>query len=76
MTPTESCIDRTFCGEIGTESSLMSQEEIFYQSKKDEYSDDDVLENFDPSRVPPRVAFRLIPAREAIEKEINDLITP
>ena len=43
-------------------------------AKKDEYVDDDVMQHFDPSRIPPRIAFKLIPAREAIEKEINDLI--
>ena len=42
--------------------------------KKEEYNDDDVMQHFDPSRIPPRIAFKLIPAREAIEKEINDLI--
>ena len=47
----------------------------FLQAKQ-EYSDDDVLENFDPSRIPPRIAFRLPPAREAIEKEVTDLLTP
>ena len=36
---------------------------------------DDVVGNFDPSRIPPRIAFRLEKARTAIEKEITDLLT-
>ena len=40
-----------------------------------EYIDQDILDGFDPSRIPPRVAFKLQPARIAIEKEITDLLT-
>ena len=50
--------------------------QTFLQAKKQEYSDEDILESFDPSRIPPRIAFRLPPAREAIEKEVTDLLTP
>ena len=38
--------------------------------------DDDIVDSFDPSRIPPRIAFRLEKAREAIVKEITDLLTP
>ena len=44
--------------------------------KKAEYSDQDILDGFDPSRIPPRVAFKLAPARLAIEREITDLLQP
>ena len=50
--------------------------QLYLQTKKEEYNDDDILLNFDPSRIPPRIAFRLSPAREAIEKEVTDLLTP
>ena len=40
----------------------------------DEYTDEDVLRRFDPSRLPPRVAFRIDAARKAIETEITDLL--
>ena len=75
ITPAESYLDKTFAGELAVGSLSNGADQAWYQTKKGEYSDDDVLENFDPSRVPPRVAFRLIPAREAIEKEVNDLLT-
>ena len=38
--------------------------------------DDDIVDSFDPSRLPPRVVFHLPGARKAVEKEINDLLTP
>ena len=41
-----------------------------------QYIDQDILDGFDPSRVPPRVAFKLLPARAAIEREITDLLQP
>ena len=33
----------------------------FLQREKEEYNDEDVLLNFDPSRIPPRIAFRFPP---------------
>ena len=44
------------------------------QSKPSEYVDRDISDGFDPSRIPPRVAFKLLPARAAIEREITDLL--
>ena len=38
--------------------------------------DDDIVGQFDPSRIPPRISFRLQKARDAIIKEIGDLLTP
>ena len=38
--------------------------------------DDEIVGQFDPSRIPPRIAFRLEKARTAIIKEIDDLLTP
>ena len=75
VTPMEQCLDQTFLESLGPESFLSTEHGIFLQNKKEQYSDEDVLGNFDPSRIPPRVAFRLNPAREAIEKEVNDLLT-
>ena len=43
-------------------------------SIKAEYNDQDILDGFGPSRVPPRIAFKLKPARGAIEREIADLL--
>ena len=40
----------------------------------DAYTDDEVTHRFDPSRLPPRVAFRIDAARKAIETEITDLL--
>ena len=37
---------------------------------------DEIVGQFDPSRIPPRIAFRLEKARAAIIKEIDDLLTP
>ena len=37
--------------------------------------EDEIVDQFDPSRIPPRIAFRLEKARDAIEKEITDLLT-
>lgn len=39
-----------------------------------EYTDDDAVRRFGPSRFPPRVALRLDAARKAIEVEIADLL--
>ena len=41
---------------------------------KEMYTDQDVIDHFDPSRIPPRVAFQVPQARLAIEKEISDLL--
>ena len=38
--------------------------------------DDDIVDSFDPSRLPPRVVMKLPGARIAVEKEINDLLAP
>ena len=46
------------------------------ESQKKEYLDQDILDGFDPSRIPPRIAFKLAPARAAIEREITDLLQP
>ena len=43
-------------------------------SSQEALTDDDILNHFDPSRLPPRIAFRLPEARTAIEKEISDLL--
>ena len=40
----------------------------------DVVTDQDILDHFDPSRLPPRIAFRMPQARAAIEKEITDLL--
>ena len=34
------------------------------------------MDRFDPSRIPPRIAFRSPQSRDAIEKEIADLLAP
>ena len=39
-----------------------------------EYVDHDILGGFGPSRMPPRVAFKLLTARTAIEREIANLL--
>ena len=39
-----------------------------------EYTDEDVLHRFGPSRLPPRVAYRIDATRKAIETEITDLL--
>ena len=44
------------------------------ESRKTEYSDQDILDGFDPSMIHPRIAFKLAPARQAIEREITDLL--
>ena len=54
-------------GGTHTESSHVDRD-----NAKQEYAERDVLGRFDPSRIPPRVAFKLIPARGAIESEITD----
>ena len=41
---------------------------------KEMYTDQDVIDHFDPSRIPPRVAFQVPQARLAIGKEISDLL--
>ena len=41
-----------------------------------EEMDDEILNRFDPSGIPPRIAFRSPQARTAMEKEITDLLTP
>ena len=38
------------------------------------YTDQDVIGHFDPSRIPPRVAYQVPQARLEIEKEITDLL--
>ena len=45
---------------------------------KDEtqWLDDDIVDSFGPSRLPPRIVFKLPGARKAVEKEITDLLTP
>ena len=57
-------------------SDRVTQEQISSSrdSQKTEYMDQDVLDGFDPSGVPPRIAPKLIPARQAIEREITDLL--
>ena len=40
----------------------------------DAYTDDEVTHRFDPSRLPPRVAFRIDAARKAVETETTDLL--
>lgn len=39
----------------------------------DALTDQDILRNFDPPMIPPRVAFRREAARRAVGKEITDL---
>ena len=75
ITPMEHCLGPTYSESLSHESTLTTTQGIFLQNTKGKYPDEDVLGNFDPSRAPPRVAFRLIPAIEAIEKEANDLLT-
>ena len=41
---------------------------------KQEYVDQDVHGGFGPSRILPRGAFKLLPARGAIGREITDLL--
>ena len=38
--------------------------------------DGEIVDSFGPSRLPPRIIFLLPGARKAVEKEINDLLTP
>ena len=40
------------------------------------WHDDEIVDSFDPSRLPPRVVIKLLGARKAVEKEINDLLAP
>ena len=46
------------------------------ESRKGEYFAQDILDGFDPSRIPPRLAPKLAPARAAIEREIADFLQP
>ena len=39
-----------------------------------EYAAQDILDGFDPSGAPPRIAFKLAPSRLEIEREITDLL--
>ena len=43
-------------------------------SDRKEYVDQDILDGFGAFRIPPRVAFKLAPAREAIGREITDFL--
>ena len=40
------------------------------------WRDDEIVDSFDPSRLPPRIVIKLLGARKAAEKEINDLLAP
>ena len=55
-----------------TEAPIFSTRE----SRKEEYCDQDILGGSGPSGIPPRIAFKLAPARVAIEREITDLLQP
>ena len=39
-----------------------------------DWADESILNQFGPSRIPPRIAIKLKGAREAIVKEIDDLL--
>ena len=52
-----------------TESSQSAR-----STERQEYDGQDVLGGFCPSRTPHRVAFKLIPSREASDREIADLL--
>ena len=59
-----------------TSSNSSEKESVKSSRKEDIWFDDEIVDQFDPSRIPPRIAFRLEKAREAIVKEITDLLTP
>ena len=61
---------------FGLADQLMNPHTAFESRRipPSEYVDQDILDGFDPSRIPPRVAFKLLPARIAIEREITDLL--
>ena len=51
--------------------------EVIHTARVDsthQYIDQDVLGGFDPSRVPPRIASKLMSSRGAIHREITDLL--
>ena len=87
MTPGER-LDQTYCNtyfmgpmlrdgftfETQSREGVRIKEPSRKKETSHQYVDQDILGGFGPSRIPPRVAFKLSPARMAIEREITDLL--
>ena len=64
--------------DVSTVISRLLPRNIYHGSQKSMaaplFTDQDAMGHFDPSRIPPRVAFQVPHARLGIEKEISDLL--